>query len=59
MHLLDMGGNLPVRLYMERHGWRPCGHDLRLGDSLIEPMRGGSPQAPSELLNGFDAVRGQ
>ena len=26
MHLLDVGGNLPVRLYMEWHFWQLCGH---------------------------------
>lgn len=26
MHLLDVGGNLPVRLYMEWRFWQLCGH---------------------------------
>jgi hypothetical protein len=30
VHLLDVGGNLPVRLHMQWHGWRPCGHYPRL-----------------------------
>lgn len=30
MHLLDVGGNWPVRLYMEWHFWQLCGHYPKL-----------------------------